>query len=94
LADIPKNVETIARQAWGMAQRVGMHIAGMPPEKREAALAIAENSLRETAKGNGYNWRSNRWVHRTSDEGNPPDHYRHRCWWKSPRWKGIVRARG
>ena len=53
MADIPKNAETIARQAWGMAQRVGMHIAGMSPEKRQAALAIAENSLRETAKEMG-----------------------------------------
>ena len=50
---MPENAETIARQAWGMAQRVGMHIAGMPLEKREAALATAENSLRETAKEMG-----------------------------------------
>jgi hypothetical protein len=50
---MPKNAETIARQAWGMAQRVGMHIAGMPLEKRQAALAVAENSLRETANEMG-----------------------------------------
>jgi hypothetical protein len=53
LADKPENAETIARQGWGMAQRVGMRIAGMPLEEREAALAIAENSLREAAKEMG-----------------------------------------
>jgi hypothetical protein len=42
-------VEAIARQSWGMAQRVGMQIAGLPQEEREPALAKAEISLRNTA---------------------------------------------
>jgi hypothetical protein len=46
---IPEHVEAIARQSWGMAQRVGMQIAGLPQEEREPALAKAEISLRNTA---------------------------------------------
>jgi len=47
----PKSADETARHhAWGMAQRVGMYIAGLPLDKREAALAVAENSLREAGQ--------------------------------------------
>jgi len=47
----PKSADETARyHAWGMAQRVGMYIEGLPLDKRDAALAVAENSLREAGK--------------------------------------------
>ena len=49
MADVPKSVEEIARQSWGMAQRVGIQIAAKSQEQRAEAFAIAERSLRETA---------------------------------------------
>ena len=50
MGEIP---EAIARQAWAMAQRVAMEIAGKPSEQRQAAFAIAERSLPESAKDLG-----------------------------------------
>jgi hypothetical protein len=49
MTDVPENVEAIARQSWGMAQRVGMKIAAMPLDQREAAFVTAERSLHDTA---------------------------------------------
>jgi len=49
----PKSADESARDAWGMAQRVGMYIAGLPLDKRDAALAVAENSLREAGQETG-----------------------------------------
>jgi len=46
----PKSAEETAHHAWGMAQRVGMYIAGLPLDKRDAAFAVAENSLREAGQ--------------------------------------------
>lgn len=48
MTDVPENVEEIARKTWGMAQRVGMQIAGLPQDQCEAALVKAEQSLTRT----------------------------------------------
>ena len=53
MVDVPENIKAIADQALGMAQRVALRIAGMPLDKRESAFAIAERSLRESAKEMG-----------------------------------------
>jgi hypothetical protein len=37
------------KQLWDMAQRVGMQIAGMPVEAREAGFKIAEREVRAIA---------------------------------------------
>ena len=50
MADVPKVAEDVARQSWDKAQRVGMQIAAQPLVLRAAAYAIAEESLRESAK--------------------------------------------
>jgi hypothetical protein len=49
MADDQKQVEEIAKKAWGAAQRLGMQIAAMPLSQREAGFAICEDTLRETA---------------------------------------------
>ena len=49
----PKDVEVIAQTAWGAAQRLGMQIAAMPLNQREAGFKICENTLRETAREMG-----------------------------------------
>jgi hypothetical protein len=53
MADAPKSIEEIARHAWGAAQRIGMRIAEMPLDQREAGFKIAEESLQEAARKMG-----------------------------------------
>jgi hypothetical protein len=49
MADVPKEVEAIARQSWEAAQRIGMRIAALPLDQREEGFAIAERSFRDAA---------------------------------------------
>ncbi len=52
-ADAPRSLDAFAKQARDMAQRLGMQIAGVRLERREAAFAFAERTFRETALGIG-----------------------------------------
>jgi hypothetical protein len=49
MADVPQDLEQIARLMWGMMQRVAMRIASMPLKQREPAFAVAELSVRQMA---------------------------------------------
>jgi hypothetical protein len=53
MADAPGSLDAFARETRDMAQRLGMQIAGVRLEKREAAFAFAERTFRETALGLG-----------------------------------------
>ena len=79
MADVPKDVEAIARQSWGMAQRVGMQIAAKPQEQRAEAFAIAERSLREAAKEMGIAGERMDGFIKISDGCNPGMGDEHRC---------------
>jgi len=53
MSDVPEHLEEIARKGWGAAQRLGMQIAAMPLDKREAGFGVCERVFRETARGMG-----------------------------------------
>ncbi len=53
MADAARSLEAFAKQTRDMAQRLGMQIAGVRLEKREAAFTFAERTFRETALGIG-----------------------------------------
>jgi hypothetical protein len=45
-----KNIpEAIAKKAWDSAQRLAMQIAALPPEARQLALQVTEQTCRDTA---------------------------------------------
>jgi tRNA G26 N,N-dimethylase Trm1 len=50
MADVPKNVEEIAKRMWDMAQRVAVQIAEKPSDLRDAAFAVVGRNVREMAK--------------------------------------------
>ena len=49
MADVPDDLEPIARLMWDMIQSVAMRIAAMPLEQRESAFALTEHSVRQMA---------------------------------------------
>ncbi len=53
MADAVRSLDAFAKQTRDMAQRLGMQIAGVRLERREAAFAFAERTFRETALGLG-----------------------------------------
>ena len=54
MADVPEDVEALARHAWGAAQRIGMQIAELPLDRREAAFATAERAFQQAARELGH----------------------------------------
>jgi hypothetical protein len=46
-----EEIEKFAQQAWGATQRLGMQIAAMPRNEREAAFKKCEKVLREVLQG-------------------------------------------
>jgi hypothetical protein len=53
MADATEGIDAFVKQTRDMAQRLGMQIAGVRLEKREAAFAIAARVFRESALGLG-----------------------------------------
>jgi hypothetical protein len=49
MADLPEDLEQIARVMWDMMQRVAMRIASMPLEQRESGFAVTERSVTQMA---------------------------------------------
>jgi hypothetical protein len=50
---MPEDFDTITRQCWAMAQRVGMQIAELPFKVRDVAFAGAEHCLRAAGSERG-----------------------------------------
>jgi len=47
---MPGPFEKLARHAWEAAQRIGMHIAEIPPDQREEAFKRVEKHYQDVAR--------------------------------------------